>query len=124
MGQNSLVHEKVLVLAPEADLVPPSRVRYHVLAVACSLALLAYIHRIGFAVGAPELKKDLALSDQDMGYLMAAFLVAYGLFEVPCGLLGDRFGARHLLTSLVVGWSLLTGCLALVVWLPPMVVLQ
>src|SRR5438105_1287756 len=85
---------------------PPSRLRYQVLAVACSLALLTYLHRLGFVVAAPEIKKDLGLDDEDMGYLMSAFLIAYASFQVPGGLLGDKFGGRNVLTVLVLGWSL------------------
>jgi MFS family permease len=48
---------------------------------------------------------------------MSAFLVAYGIFQVPGGLLGDRLGGRHVLTVLVLGWSLLTGAVALAVFL-------
>jgi sugar phosphate permease len=48
-----------------------------------------------------------------MGYLASAFLVAYALFQVPGGLLGDRWGGRHTLTILVLGWSILTGAVAL-----------
>jgi MFS family permease len=44
--------------------------------------------------------------------------VAYGIFQVPGGLLGDRFGGRHLLTILVLSWSLLTGAVALTAFLP------
>jgi MFS family permease len=92
----------------------PSRVRYRVLAVACSLAVITYIHRLGFARALPELK----LGDRYSSWLTAAFMVAYGIFEVPCGLLGDRIGARHLIAILVVGWSLVTGCVGLVGYLP------
>ncbi len=101
-----------------SDLAPASRVRYGVLALACALAVVTYIHRIGFSVGAPEIKRSLALDDAQVGYLMSAFLVAYGCFQVPGGLLGDRFGGRHVLTILVLGWSLLTGAVALTVLLP------
>ena len=86
-----------------------TRVRFHVLALGCSLALLMYIHRQAFVRAMPEIKNDLDLNTEQMGYLAAAFLVAYGIFQVPCGLIGDRFGARNLLTILVLGWSLLTG---------------
>jgi sugar phosphate permease len=55
------------------------------------------------------MKSDLCWSSQDIGFLMTAFLLAYGAFEVPGGLLADRFGVRHLLTILVLGWSLMTG---------------
>src|SRR5262249_10240533 len=93
---------------------PPTRVRYLVLAGGCSMALLAYVDRFGFAVFADRIGEDFGLSDQDMGYLMAAFLVSYGACQVPAGLAGDRFGARLLLTVFVVGWSVATAALGLV----------
>ncbi len=93
--------------------------RYRVLAFACALAVVTYIQRIGFSVGAPEIKRGLGLDDAQVGYLMSAFLVAYGCFQVPGGLLGDRLGARHVLAILVLGWSLLTAAVALAVLLPP-----
>ena len=40
-------------------------------------------------------------------------------FQVPGGLLGDRLGGRRVLTILVLGWSLLTGAVALAALLPP-----
>src|SRR5438128_12458439 len=64
----------------------PSRVRYRVLAAACSLAVVTYIHRVGFATASAEFKGSLGLGDRHLGALMAAFMVAYGLFEVPWGL--------------------------------------
>jgi sugar phosphate permease len=96
----------------------PTLVRYQVLAVACSLAFLAYVHRQAFAGGANEIMRDFHLDDRDMGYFMAAFLVSYGLFQVPAGILSDRLGARHLLTFLVLGWSAAMGALALMPRLP------
>jgi sugar phosphate permease len=95
-----------------------SRVRYRVLGAACSLAVILYLHRVGFAAAAPELKPLLGLSDRDVSYLMAAFMIAYGLVEVPFGVLGDRLGVRHLLVALVTGWSVLTGLIAAALWLP------
>jgi sugar phosphate permease len=95
-----------------------SRVRYRVLAVACSLAVLGYLTRVGFATAAPELKTQLGLGDSDLSYLMAAFLIAYGLVEIPFGLIADRLGARNLLVVLVLGWSFVTGAIAWVFRLP------
>jgi sugar phosphate permease len=96
----------------------PTWVRYQVLAVACSLALLTYLQRLGFTVGLPAIKRDLGLDDAQAGYLAAATLVAYGLFQVPGGLLGDWIGGRLLLSLLVLGWSLLTAAIALTIYLP------
>lgn len=103
---------------PEKAAAPASHVRYQVLAVACSLALLTYVHRLGFSVGNPQIKQGLGLDDEQMGYLASAFLVAYATFQIPGGLLGDWLGGRHLLTILVLGWSLLTGAIALPAVLP------
>ncbi|HEY7309947.1 MAG TPA: MFS transporter [Gemmataceae bacterium] len=118
MSRGDLAHQITLIPPPAPMLVRPSRVRYLVLAAACSLAILTYIQRQGFWGGAPYIKKDLGLNDDQMGDLASIWLVAYGLFQVPGGLLGDRLGARHLLTILVLGWSLLTGAVALTVLLP------
>src|ERR1700722_17682990 len=95
-----------------------SRVRYKVLGFACALAVVTYIHRIGFAVGAPAIGDSLQLSQSQVGYLMLAFQVAYGIFQVPGGLLGDRLGGRRVLTILVLGWSLMIGAVALAARLP------
>src|SRR6516225_7256558 len=96
----------------------PTTVRYQVLAVACSLAVLIYVQRLVTGLVLPDLQEDLHLSSAQTGLLQAAFLLAYGLFEVPCGLLGDRLGVRHLLVLLILGWSLMTGALGLVGALP------
>jgi MFS transporter, ACS family, glucarate transporter len=95
-----------------------SGVRYKVLGLACAIAVVTYVHRLGFSTGAPEIKRSLGLDDEQIGYIMAAFLVAYGLFQMPLGLLGDRLGGRNVLTVLVLGWSLLTAAVALAVLLP------
>jgi sugar phosphate permease len=96
----------------------PTHVRYQVLAVACTLAVLTYVQRQGFVAGTPYIKKDLGLNDEQMGYLASVWLVAYGVFQVPWGFLGDRIGARRLLTLLVLAWSLTAGTVALTVALP------
>ncbi len=105
--------------------VPPARatrVRYQVLAVACSVAVVTYIHRVGFTTASTEIKSDLQLTTPELGYLMTAFLLAYGVFEVPGGLLADRFGVRNLLTILVLGWSLMTGMITVVTVIPAVAV--
>jgi sugar phosphate permease len=96
----------------------PTGVRHRVLAAACSLAVLTYFQRQGFVAGTPYLQHDLGLDDEQLGYLLAVWLVAYGIFQVPGGLLADRLGARRLLTALVQGWSLTLGSVALLAFLP------
>ena len=43
-----------------------------------------------------------------MGWVTGVFTLAYGLFEVPTGVIGDRLGPRRVLTRIVVWWSAFT----------------
>ncbi len=95
-----------------------TRVRYVVLFAACMLAVVTYIHRVGFATASSSIRGELGLSQSHLGYVMAAFMVAYGLGEVPWGFLGDRFGVRHLLTIVMLGGSATTAMTVMVVALP------
>jgi MFS family permease len=44
-----------------------------------------------------------------MGAVFSAFSLAYGIFEIPSGWLGDRFGPRRMLTRIVIWWSAFTA---------------
>jgi ACS family glucarate transporter-like MFS transporter len=105
-----------VVDAPE---IPATRVRFLVLFAVCTLAVVTYVHRVGFATASSPLREELGLDQSHLGWLMASFMIAYGLAEVPFGIFGDRFGARHLLAIVILGGSLTTAGIALVVLLPP-----
>ena len=98
--------------------------RYQVLAAACVLAIIVYVHRVGFARALPRIKDTFELEDYHLGWLTAVFLIAYGGFEMPWGLAGDRWGVRHLLPLIVIGWSLATGWVALAGSLTALLVLR
>ncbi|HEX3727658.1 MAG TPA: MFS transporter, partial [Pirellulales bacterium] len=99
-----------------------THVHYQVLAVGCSFTFLTYVHRQAFVGGTPEIQAALGLTTAQMGYISSTFLVAYGLFQVPCGLVGDRLGARNLLTILVLAWSAVTALTALAGVIPASVI--
>ncbi len=88
------------------------------LASVCVLAVITYIHRAGFGSNSPELLRELGMDVRELSAMTVAFMLAYGLFEVPWGRLGDRFGARNLLAIIALGGSLMTAGLAAVVLLP------
>jgi MFS family permease len=46
----------------------------------------------------------LNISDDQMGLILGAFWLAFALFEIPGGWMGDRFGARITLTRIVLVW--------------------
>jgi ACS family glucarate transporter-like MFS transporter len=84
------------------------KTRYLVLLMLILLSIITYMDRICIGVLAGPMQKDLGISDAGWGWVISAFLIAYGLFEVPTGALGDLFGQRKMLTRIVLWWSAFT----------------
>lgn len=63
---------------------------------------LSYLLRNVNAVIAPELTRDLAVSAADLGLLTAAYLFAFGAFQLPLGILLDRYGPRRVEAALLL----------------------
>lgn len=75
-------------------------------------AFLSYLLRTNIAVAQQYMARELRLSDLQIGYVFSAFLIAYTIFQVPAGVLGDRFGPRIVLAISGLSWgatTLLTG---------------
>jgi sugar phosphate permease len=63
--------------------------------------LLSYLYRSVNAVTAPDLVRDIGLSASELGFLTAAYLLAFAGFQLPLGVLLDRFGPRRTQTVLI-----------------------
>jgi len=74
----------------------------------CVLSFLTYFDRVCIVRAQDDIQHDLGISDEQMGLIFGAFWLAYALFEIPGGWMGDRFGARITLTRIVLAWSLFT----------------
>lgn len=83
----------------------PTHVRYWVIVFAVTLAVITYIDRVAMSFAAPQVTRDLHLSDPQMGLAFSAFVWAYAWFEIPSGFLGDWMGPRKVLMRIVVWWS-------------------
>lgn len=62
---------------------------------------MSYLLRAVNAVVAPDLVKDLSLSPGSLGLLTAAYLGAFALFQLPLGVLLDRYGPRKVQAGLL-----------------------
>ena len=80
-------------------------VRGRVLTFAFLLAVVTYLDRVCISAAAPAIMEELHLSLQQMGIVFSAFTLAYSIFEVPSGWLGDVVGPRRVLTRIVLWWS-------------------
>ena len=87
---------------------PATNARRVTLAFAIAVAVVTYLDRVCISVAAPFMSDDLALTSIQMGYVFSSFALAYGIFEIPSGWAGDRFGQRRVLVPIVAAWSLLT----------------
>ena len=87
----------------------PTHVRHAVLGLTVAAYMITYMDRQVLAVTRPVIMKDLGISLLMMGNITFAFRIAYALFQIPGGWLGDRFGARRALTAVVTWWSAFTA---------------
>lgn len=92
---------------------PAIRKRWIVLALLMLVSVITFLDRLAIAVAGLRMQEELGISPERWGWVLGAFVLTYGLFEIPTGVLGDRSGQRSVLTRIVVWWSActaLTGC--------------
>ena len=63
---------------------------------------LSYLLRNVNAVIAPELTREFSASAAQLGLLTSAYLLAFGAFQLPLGLLLDRYGPRRVEAGLLL----------------------
>jgi sugar phosphate permease len=80
----------------------PTRV---VLVLLCLMYAITYIDRVNVSTAAAVFRKDLNLSNTQVGLVFSAFAYPYLVFQIIGGWVGDRFGARRALTIAGVIWA-------------------
>ena len=63
---------------------------------------LSYFLRNANAVIAPVLSGELSLSPADLGLLTSTYLLVFGAFQIPLGILLDRYGPRRVEAGLLL----------------------
>ena len=90
----------------------PTAGRWYILLLICLMYLITYLDRVNISTAAPVISKEFGFDKVTMGVIFSAFVWAYALFQVPGGWMGDRFGPRAMLTSIVTYWSVMTAATA------------
>jgi MFS family permease len=83
----------------------PFKQRHRVLGLLFVLAVITYVDRVCISVAGKAIQEELGLTPSQWGWVLGAFALAYGIFEIPSGALGDRLGPRRVLTRIVAWWS-------------------
>lgn len=98
---------------PKALILPKSpRKRHIVLLLLILLGMITFLDRMCIAVAGPRIQASLGISTERWGWVLGAFILSYGIFEIPSGAWGDRWGHRGVLSRIVLWWSVfacLTG---------------
>src|SRR4030095_5045323 len=90
------------------------RARFTLLRLTFTLSIITYVDRVCVSTAAPDIRAALQLSPAQMGWVFSAFTLAYAVFEIPSGWLGDTMGPRKVLTRIVLWWSAFTVATGLV----------
>src|SRR3954447_10431893 len=90
----------------------PTRVRYSILGLLCLLAMITYLDRAMYGSAKADMMEAVGQPVSQFFWVLTFFQLAYALFEMPAGWMGDTFGPRVTLLRIVIWWSLfvaLTG---------------
>ena len=85
-----------------------ARARFTLLRLTFTLSIITYIDRVCVSTAAPDIREAIGLSSRQMGWVFSAFTIAYAVFEIPSGWLGDTMGPRKVITRIVLWWSAFT----------------
>jgi MFS transporter, ACS family, glucarate transporter len=78
------------------------------------LLVITYLDRVCISVAGPRIQEALHIGPAAWGWVTGIFTLSYAAFEIPSGALGDRIGARRVLTRIVLWWSAFTSLTGLV----------
>jgi len=81
-------------------------------------ATVSYLCRVNVSVAGALMMRDLGISPIEMGRVFSALILGYGLFQVPAGMMADRWGARKMLLFAGLGWTIATVLMAATGWGP------
>ena len=84
----------------------------------CATATAGYICRVNISTAGALIMDDFDLSQVEMGRIFSGFLLGYALFQVPAGMLADRWGARRILAMSSWLWVGSTAVQAIIGWGP------
>jgi sugar phosphate permease len=71
--------------------------------------IINYLDRTNLSIAAPEMIKELHLTNTEIGLMGTVFSWTYAVMQLPSGWLIDRFGAKKVFSIAVIWWSFATA---------------
>lgn len=95
-----------------------STVRWRIAMLLLFVISLTYVDRLNIAIAARHIQAEFAFDDVQIGLILSAFPLGYALFQIPGGVLADKFGPRCLFAWALFLWSAFTALTAIAGDLP------
>ena len=96
------------------------KVRHSILSIIWAGWLFSFLDRMVISVSLPFIGQELNLDATLQGAILSAFFAGYALFQIPGGMLADKFGSRKVMTAAIAWWSVFTSLTGLVASYPIM----
>jgi len=90
----------------------PTEVRWRIVLLLFAVVVLTFLDRMNMSVAARYIQLEFHFDNAQVGWILSAYVVGYAVFQIPGGLMGDRFGPRRLLAFAVAWWSIFTALTA------------
>ena len=98
--------------------------RYTVLAILFITWIVSYMDRMVMTVAIPYIADEFQLSPVAMGVVMSTFFAGYALFQVPGGILADKYGPRKIMAGALTWWSAFTAFTGMATSLTNMLIIR
>jgi ACS family glucarate transporter-like MFS transporter len=80
---------------------PALRIRWRIFSMLFGFGFIAYLQQKSITITAEPMMPELGISQFQIGLIEWAFVLGYGLFQLPGGIFGQRQGARR--TFVIIG---------------------
>jgi sugar phosphate permease len=85
---------------------------------------ITYLDRISIGLVGKRIISEFRLSNEEFGWILSAFSLAYAIFEIPTGIMGDRIGQKKVLIRIVLWWSLFTALTGITTGLVTLIIVR
>ncbi len=75
---------------------------FYIMLVLCAGYTVSQFLRTSIGVLSPNLMNDFNINPNNMGLLGGVFFLSFALFQIPAGLLIDRYGPRKVMSSVII----------------------
>src|SRR5690348_2186982 len=108
MGESQILNALKGSRSQQPNTVPVVGNRWDIPVLLAGFSLAAYMARTNVSIAAKFIMPEFGLTQIQMGQVFGAFMLSYAIFQIPAGLLGDRFGPRNVLAASGIAWGILT----------------